>query len=61
MTDEIDSFADEIDSFAAACAKADAEQAARAHNLSSATLRSLHSWDAPDWSMLDERPARRPT
>src|SRR5262249_35925708 len=35
--------------------KADAEQAARAHNLSSATLRSLHSWDAPDWSMLDER------
>ena len=32
MTDEIDSFADEIDSFAAACAKADAQQAARAHN-----------------------------
>src|SRR5262249_17410035 len=52
MTDETDFFG-ETDSFADACARADAEQAARAHNLSSAT--PLHTWDAPDWSMLDER------
>src|SRR5262249_34936141 len=51
---------DELDSFEAACARADAEQAARAHNHHSATLEPLHSWDAPDWSILDDRRGELP-
>jgi hypothetical protein len=50
---------DELDSFEAACARADAEQAAHAYNPHSAT-QPLHSWDAPDWSILDDRRGELP-
>jgi Protein of unknown function (DUF3987) len=43
---------DGLDSFEAACARADAEQAARAHNQHS---EPLHTWESPDWSILDDR------
>src|SRR5215831_21073299 len=50
---------DELDSFEAACARADAEQAAHAYNPHSAS-EPLHSWDAPDWSILDDRRGELP-
>src|SRR5262249_39788820 len=47
------------DSFAAACAKADAEPSTRSHKHNSRSV-PLHTWDAPDWSILDDRRGELP-